>query len=166
VRGPARVPLPRGVPGALYASGMPGSSAGTPFLMLASELRSHSITQVVCLASEEELLDRSPEYYGALLRGEVDVPVERFFVPDWGVPEDAPAFLGLARSTAARLRAGERVLVHCAGGCGRTGMFCACVLVALGATPDEAVAGFRAARGCGPETESQMALVTRAAVAL
>lgn len=152
--------------GALYASGMPGSPAGIPVPLLGSELRGHRITRVVCLAGDDELLDSSPEYYGSLLRGELEVAVDRFPVPDWGLPDEPAAFLDLARATAARLRAGERVLVHCAGGCGRTGTFCACVLISLGATPEEGLAAFQAARGCGPENDSQRAFVERARLAL
>lgn len=158
--------MPRGILGELFASGMPGSPWGIPVSRLSQELAEHGISQVVCLAGVEELLDRAPAYYGALLRDEVGVPVERLPVPDWGVPEDPEGFLAVVRRAAEWLRSGERVLVHCAGGCGRTGVFCACVLVALGADPEEAMAAFRAARGCGPENEGQLAFVREAEEAL
>lgn len=162
----ARVPLPSGILGGLYAAGMPGSPWGMPVARLAQELAEAGISRAVCLVSDEELLDRAPAYYGALLRGEIGVPVQRFPVPDWGVPDDPERFLGVVRRTARWLRSGERVLAHCAGGCGRTGIFCACVLVSLGAAPEEAVAAFRAARGCGPENAGQLAFVEEAAEAL
>lgn len=162
----SRIPLPRGMIGALFATGMPGSIAGVPLERLLQELRERSIDRIVSLCGDEELLDRAPGYFGWLVRGELGVAVDRFPLADWGVPEDPGAFLELAGTTAERLRLGQHVLVHCHGGCGRTGTFCACVLVALGRGVDEAIAAFRAARGCGPETRDQREFVERASLRL
>ena len=142
---------------------MPGTSVGLPVPLLAGQLSQDRIDRVICLVPDEEALDRSPAYYGAMVRGELGVDVERLPVKDWAVPDDPDAFLALADEVAGRLRLGERLLVHCAGGCGRTGTFCACVLVMLGTSPEEAIAAFRAARGCGPETAAQAAFVAVAA---
>ena len=55
----------------------------------------------------------------------------------------------------ALLREGGRVLVHCRGGLGRTGMIAARLLVELGAPADEAIAKVRAARPGAIETQAQ-----------
>lgn len=162
----SRIPLPPGMLGSLYASGLPGTTAGVPVERLSEELRARAVDRVVCLCSDEEILDRSPAYYGPLARGELGVAVDRFPVDDWAVPAEPGAYLGLVRETATRLRMGGGLLVHCNGGCGRTGTFCCCVLVALGATPEEAEIAFRAARRCGPETEEQRRFVELAAIRL
>ena len=55
-----------------------------------------------------------------------------------------------------RLRAGERVLVHCRGGLGRAGLVAASLLVELGAArPAEAIASVRAVRPGAIETSAQ-----------
>ena len=59
----------------------------------------------------------------------------------------------------ARLAAGERVLVHCKGGLGRTGLVAARLLVEFGVAPADAVARVRAARPGAIETERQLAYV-------
>ena len=46
----------------------------------------------------------------------------------------------------ARIRGGERIVVACRGGLGRTGTAVACLLVDGGVPPDEAIARVRAAR--------------------
>ena len=162
----ARIPLPRGMLGSLYASGLPGSAAGVPVDRLPEELRARAVDRVVCLCPDAELFDRSPAYYGSLARDELGVEVDRFPVADWAPPADPGAYFALVRETARRLQLGARVLVHCNGGCGRTGTFCCCILVALGATPEEAEIAFRAARRCGPENDEQRRVVELAAIRL
>ena len=80
-------------------------------------------------------------------------------VPDYGVPTDRRAFEAALAAVTEALRSGERILVHCLAGCGRTGTFAAAFLVSRGQDPDEAIAAVRAARGCGPETAGQVAWV-------
>jgi protein-tyrosine phosphatase len=61
-----------------------------------------------------------------------------FAVREGGVPEDRDAFWALANDVANRLQRGEAVLIHCAGGVGRTAMFAVSVLLALGEPMNEA----------------------------
>jgi ADP-ribosyl-[dinitrogen reductase] hydrolase len=65
----------------------------------------------------------------------------------------------------ARLKAGEPVLLHCAGGFGRTGMMAARLLVEFGIAPSAAIAAVRAARPGTIETAAQEGFVlSRAAL--
>ena len=76
-------------------------------------------------------------------------------VTDFGVPEglDWP----LVRDRALCVLAGKgRVLVHCYGGCGRSGMICLRLMIAAGEVPDAALARLRAVRPCAVETDAQM----------
>ncbi len=59
----------------------------------------------------------------------------------------------------AALRRGERVLVHCAAGLGRTGTMAAKLLVEFGVPPAEAISRVRAARPGTLETAEQEAFV-------
>jgi protein-tyrosine phosphatase len=83
------------------------------------------------------------------------LPVADFGVPvglDWGrVREDVLATL--ARD--------GRVLVHCFGGCGRSGMMALRVMIAAGEEPDTALARLRCIRPCSIETDAQMAWATQ-----
>ena len=65
-------------------------------------------------------------------------PVQVLSVRDYGTPADREAFLRAARDTALGLERGDRVLVHCGAGVGRTGMFATCVLMALGQSREDA----------------------------
>ncbi|MFW8635391.1 protein-tyrosine phosphatase family protein [Cribrihabitans pelagius] len=79
-------------------------------------------------------------------------------VPDFQAPPPAVAAKWPAASAAARhaLRGGGRVLVHCRGGCGRSGMAVLRLLVECGEPPAKALARLRAVRPCAVETQAQM----------
>lgn len=75
-------------------------------------------------------------------------------IPDFGTP---PAALRAAwADTSARLRATPRLLVHCMGGCGRSGMIALRLMVEAGEAPEPALTRLRAARPCAVETKAQM----------
>ena len=57
------------------------------------------------------------------------------------------------------LRDGERLVVHCAGGLGRSGMVAAKLLVALGAPANQAIATVRQVRPGAIETDGQVEYV-------
>lgn len=77
-------------------------------------------------------------------------------VPDFGVPEhlDWPKVRDQALAVLARK---GRVLVHCFGGCGRSGMLVLRLMIAAGETPDTALTRLRRVRPCAVETDQQMA---------
>jgi protein-tyrosine phosphatase len=78
-----------------------------------------------------------------------------FPVVDYGVPDGG--FDGLAAGIAGVLARGGRVLLHCMGGCGRSGMVALAVMVRAGEAPDAALARLRAVRPCAVETAAQQA---------
>jgi protein-tyrosine phosphatase len=55
----------------------------------------------------------------------------RYEVVDGSVPKDQKAFADFVSSIVDRLRAGKRVVIHCKGGLGRTGLTAACVIIAI-----------------------------------
>jgi len=83
-------------------------------------------------------------------------------VPDFGVLSVQYA-APLAHSIAvicAVLGRGGRVLIHCDGGCGRSGMVALRVMIAAGEDADSALARLRTARPCAIETSEQLAWAT------
>jgi len=60
-----------------------------------------------------------------------------------------------------RLGAGERIIVHCKGGLGRTGLVVARLLIEFGTPPEKAIAVVRAARPGAIETAEQYRYVLK-----
>jgi protein-tyrosine phosphatase len=89
------------------------------------------------------------------------IRVYRLPVPDGGSPADTDDVVQLVRAVIAWLESGETVVVHCRAGLGRSGLFAACCLVAVGHEPDEAVRTVQAARAGAVETTEQRAFVGR-----
>lgn len=79
-------------------------------------------------------------------------------IPDFGTPPRAlrDAWPGHA----ARLRACPRLLIHCMGGCGRSGMIALRLMVEAGEATETALTRLRAARPCAVETKAQMRWAT------
>jgi protein-tyrosine phosphatase len=90
------------------------------------------------LNEPHEIRLKSSHYADALESGNVPCPVLSFEIREGGVPEDRSAFWALAKTIAKRLQAGEALLIHCAGGMGRTAMLAVSVLLALGEPRDAA----------------------------
>lgn len=84
---------------------------------------------------------------------DVDIPDERF---ELGWQSAGPAIHQ-------RLQAGERILIHCRGGLGRTGLLAALILVERGSDPREAIRRVRAARPGAIETTAQEQYVLKTA---
>jgi protein-tyrosine phosphatase len=77
-------------------------------------------------------------------------------IPDKTIPSDVDGFQKFVAGLADRLRAGERIGVHCQGSIGRATVTAACTLIHLGWEPHVALAAIEAARGCTvPDTQEQ-----------
>lgn len=82
-------------------------------------------------------------------------------VADFDVPKTADAaWEAISRQVRATLGRGGRVLIHCFGGCGRSGMAALRLLVDSGMAPDAALVTLRRARPCAVETDAQMVWAT------
>ncbi|MCU0820582.1 MAG: phosphatase [Beijerinckiaceae bacterium] len=86
-----------------------------------------------------------------------------FPIPDFGTPGADAGWASLSRNLHRRLAAGERILLHCMGGKGRSGMVAMRLLVEQGLPADEALAMVRRARPGAVETEAQAAWASREA---
>src|SRR5512132_2030937 len=128
--------LPVTVPGRLLLHSMPGRYESLERVW--QQVRSDAVRAIVCLTDRTELQEKSSEYAQALESGAVPCLVLPFEIPDRGAPEDREEFWLLAVEIARRLGIGETILIHCAGGVGRTALLAVCVLLALGQPADEA----------------------------
>ena len=89
----------------------------------------------------------SPEVFQQMIDQKLFIEFAQVFGRSWyGTPRQ-PVDAALAR--------GDRVLVHCAAGLGRTGMLVAKLLVLHGVSAEEAITQVRSARPGTIETEAQ-----------
>lgn len=84
----------------------------------------------------------------------ISIPIEDHSVPK---PEEMQSIAARLDGLYKRLQGGQRVLVHCFAGIGRSGMVTAALLMLAGISLDDAVVKVSSARGlCCPETEEQL----------
>lgn len=78
-------------------------------------------------------------------------------IQDVSVPASPSAFRTFVSGLAERLRAGERIAMHCRGSIGRSPLTAACTLIHLGWNAKDALAAIEAARGYPiPDTGEQL----------
>lgn len=125
--------------GKLYLGPMPGLEE--PFSRWLEQLETIGIHRVVCLNPSDEIDRLSPEY--AAWRKDasagnpsvghvphlIDIPIT-----DGSIPDEAQTdhFWSGAALVASAIDIGERVLIHCTAGRGRTGTFATAVLMTKG----------------------------------
>jgi protein-tyrosine phosphatase len=152
-----RVDLPARVPGKLLLHSMLGRFEAIEKAW--QQLQSEAVGAIVCLAELYEIRLKSSAYAEALEVGSVPCAVLAFEIREGGIPEDRDRFWALANDLANRLESGEVVLIHCAGGLGRTAMLAISVLLALGEPMSEAEGAVSRA-GSIVETMPQIEMVS------
>lgn len=85
-------------------------------------------------------------------------------IPDFGIPDDAfeAAWPEVSADARHALAGGGRILVHCRGGCGRSGMVALRLMIEAGEAPEEALRQLRAVRPCAVETRDQLSWAQKA----
>ena len=121
---------------------------------------------IVCLNEVHELIDRYPGYVH-WLTDEHGHQAVWHPIPDLHAPELDDA-VGLASDLAARVAAGDHVILHCGAGIGRAGTMAAATLMTMGASRLDALATLSAHRpmagpGVGPQHDLLIALEHRLA---
>ena len=122
-----------------------------------THLRDWQPALVISLTSLAEMEAEGVAHLGADIQG-MGTRWAHLPIKDFGVPELAIEILWPATSTAARaaLDGGGRVLIHCRGGCGRSGMVALRLMIEGGEAPQSALTRLRGVRPCAVETEAQM----------
>ena len=119
---------------------------------------------VISMTTEGEMLQEGAAGFGDDLRaaaiGWVHLPVADFGAPP---PEVQAAWPDVSAAAAQILSRGGRVLVHCRGGCGRSGMIALRLMIEHGERPGAALQRLRAVRPCAVETDGQLEWATQAA---
>ncbi len=151
------VELPAALPGRLLLHSMPGRFEAMERVW--HQLKNEAVRAIICLSEAYEIRMKSPAYAAALEAGTVPCAVLAFEIREGGVPKDREAFWKLANDIAKRLELGEAVLVHCAGGVGRTAMLAVAVLLALG-EPMNAAESVVSAAGSIVETMPQIEMLS------
>lgn len=141
--------------GILAISPLPG--AGGSYAADLEHIHSWAPAVVITLVTDVELVAAGAQDLGQdiLDKGTrwVHLPVRDFSAPDGAFDE---AWSPVSRQARQALLGGGRVLVHCRGGCGRSGMVALRLMIEAGEAPDEALVRLRGVRACAIETDGQM----------
>jgi protein-tyrosine phosphatase len=113
---------------------------------------------VLSMTETDEMVQLGGGGLGEIL-GEAGITWHHLPIRDFGAPPEELQAVWPAVSAQARgiLANGGKVLAHCRGGCGRSGMVLLRLMVELGETPEAALARLREVRPCAVETEGQHA---------
>ena len=119
-------------------------------------LKDQDIAAVVSLLAKQELLHHGAENMEALL-SQSEIDWHQFPISDFGIPsaEVTKRWAEALPQLLQYLQEGQKVVIHCAAGYGRTGMMTAALLVAMGVDAEQAIALVRAARPGTIETPDQ-----------
>lgn len=151
--------LPAPVSGALWLTSLPDNDIRLGRYL--GETAAQGVTQLVILAEDREIRDLAPAYDRLLSSGGLAFSVMRLPIRDFDVPESFSGFRLAAYRIAKALERGERIVMHCRGGIGRTGLVAEAVLIELCVPPDEATS-LVAAAGSRCETAKQVAFLREA----
>lgn len=135
---------------------MPGRSRS--FAQDREALIRHELDRIVCLASEEEVSIDSPDYSTALQGDGLPWRQQSFPLPERAIPPDRHALVNLVEELSTALEKGERILIHCGSGIGRTGSVATCILLRFKFSILEASIRIADA-GSGLETPEQELLI-------
>jgi len=124
------------------------------------EITDWGANSVVSLVEDHELkmhkIEEMPEYLASSGIQWYHLPIMDMNIPDQQF-EDNWAFEG--ERIRHSLRIGERIILHCYAGLGRTGMIAARLLVELGVDPDDAIRLVRRDNRRRIQTKDQLAFV-------
>jgi protein-tyrosine phosphatase len=113
---------------------------------------------IVCLTPQDEMQAKSERYFEAVVDQKLGIEHIELPIEDQGVPLDVADYEKLVSRVHDLLLEGKSVLVHCAAGIGRTGVFIISVLQNLGHDTADATQIARQA-GSWPENNEQRAFL-------
>ncbi len=127
-----------------YAGDLAALCAWAPDIVL-TLIEDHEATKIGCAS------------LGADLRRS-DIAWAHFSIADYGIPDKqaAVSWCHLAHEIHRSLNQGGRIVIHCKGGCGRTGMIAMRLMVMCNEDAEAALTRLRMVRPCAIETEEQL----------
>ncbi|MDX1819940.1 MAG: protein-tyrosine phosphatase family protein [Alphaproteobacteria bacterium] len=141
--------------GILAIAPMPGGDGD--YAADLAHLREWQPALLISLTTRIEMIESGSERLGQDMqeRGArwVHLPIADFGVPDREVDARWREVSAIALKA---LSGGGRVLVHCKGGCGRSGMIALRLMIEAGEAAGPALKRLRTLRPCAIETEAQM----------
>lgn len=141
--------------GIVALSPLPGRGGG--YARDLRVIRDWQPDHVLSMTTDVEVLQEGAGGLGDDLRasaiGWSHLPIADFGAP---TPEIEAAWASVSAVATQILSRGGRVLVHCRGGCGRSGMVVLRLMVEQGEAPETAIDRLRAVRPCAVETDAQM----------
>lgn len=141
--------------GILALCPLPGAEGG--YVDDLEHIRGWAPAMVISLTTDLEMYKTRSQSIGSDLQAQgtrwAHLPIEDYGVPDIEFMDRWPDISAFACRA---LMGGGRVLVHCKGGCGRSGMVVLRLMIESGEAPDEALARLRAVRPCAVETDAQL----------
>lgn len=142
--------------GRIYLHSMPGRKEAWDHFL--AEKQAMAISHVLCLTSDCEISEKSPDYASAIERDAIVDHLIKLGVEDFSIPEDLPRYINQIRALACEVESGAHLLIHCAAGIGRTGCAAIAILYELGVSYAVASDAVLAA-GSTPETDEQWAFI-------
>lgn len=141
--------------GTVALSPLPGRGGG--YARDLGVIRDWQPDLVISMTAEAEMQQEGADGFGDDLRA-CNIEWMHLPIADFGTPSPATDTDWIKVSAAAtRILSREgRVLVHCRGGCGRSGMIALRLMVEHGESPETALNRLRAVRPCAVETDGQM----------
>ncbi len=122
-----------------------------------SHIRDWQPAIVISMTTQAEMVARGAGDLGRDLQNMgtrwMHLPIEDFGAPS---PEVEEAWHVAEKAALAAVQGGGRVLIHCNGGCGRSGMAMLRLMIEAGEPADAALSRLRALRPCAVETEAQL----------
>ena len=120
------------------------------------EILNWNPTTILSLTEKKEMEDLGMRDFHFLLAKE-NILWLHFPIKDFGIVDKQRETLWgtISKSVHQKINEGSRVLVHCRGGCGRTGMIILRIMVEFGENPDKALQRLRKIRPCAVETKDQ-----------
>ena len=111
---------------------------------------------IVSLTEKKEMEDLGAKDFISLIEKE-KIQWLHFPIKDFGIVDQEQEILWETISTNIhqKINDGDRILVHCRGGCGRSGMIVLRIMIEFGEDAEEALERLRKIRPCAVETEAQ-----------
>ena len=111
---------------------------------------------IISLTEQKEI-----EYFGAsdlisFIEKE-KIPLLHFPIKDFCIVDQQQEILWepISKNIHQKINDGDRILVHCRAGCGRSGMIVLRIMIEFGEDPEEALERLRKIRPCAVETKAQ-----------